>query len=107
MIFSLTLIGKSKEREDASHVGRRTISGIIAQIRLNTRREGAKARYLQVSRLRIILQAKLILQGLATTALHHALHNHLTNALWQEVNQVSHHVVMIVMMSVMGRENPP
>jgi hypothetical protein len=36
---------KNKEREDASDVGRRAISEIIAQIRLNQRR-GAKARHL-------------------------------------------------------------
>jgi hypothetical protein len=37
-ISSLSLTGKNKEREDASHVGRRANSGIIAQIRLNPRR---------------------------------------------------------------------
>jgi hypothetical protein len=41
---------------------------------------------------------------LVVTALHHALHGHHTNALWQEVNQVSH---PLVMMSVMLRESPP
>jgi hypothetical protein len=107
MIFSLTLIGKSKEREEVVHVGRRAISRIIAQIRPNQRRGGAKARRLQVLRLRMILQMKMILQGSASTTLHHALHGHHTNALWQEVNQVSHPLVMIVMMSVMVRESPP
>jgi hypothetical protein len=98
---------KSKEREDASNVGRKAISGTIAQIRQNPRRKGAKARRLQVSRLGVVLQAKMILQGLAATTLHHVLHGHHTNALWLEVNQVSHPLVMIVMMKVMVRENPP
>jgi hypothetical protein len=44
------------------------------------------------------------LQGRATTALHHALHVHHMDALWQEVNQVFH---PLVMMSVMVRESPP
>jgi hypothetical protein len=55
----------------------------------------------------MILQAKMILQGLVATALHHALHGHHTNALWQEVKQISHALVMIVMMNVMMRESPP
>jgi hypothetical protein len=45
--------------------------------------------------------------GLASTILYHALHGHLTNALRKEVKQVSHPLVMIVMMSVMMRECPP
>jgi hypothetical protein len=53
------------------------------------------------------LQAKMNLQGHAATALHHALHGHHTNALWQEVKQVSHPLVMIVMINVMMRKNPP
>jgi hypothetical protein len=65
-IFSLKLTEKIKEREDVAHVGRRAISRIIAQIRPNPRRGGAKTRCLQVSRLRMILRAKMILQGLAT-----------------------------------------
>jgi hypothetical protein len=52
------------------------------------------------------LQAKMILQELAATALHHTLHGHHTNALWQEVKQVSHPLVMILIMSVMVRESP-
>jgi hypothetical protein len=63
--------------------------------------------HLLVSRLGMILQAKMILQGLATTTLHHALRGHLTNALWQGVYKVFHPLVMIVMMSVMVRERPP
>jgi hypothetical protein len=55
----------------------------------------------------MILQAKMILQGLAVTALHHDLHGHLINALCQEVKQVSHPLVMIVITSVMVRESPP
>jgi hypothetical protein len=43
-IFSLTLTGKSKGREDASHVGRRATSGTTVQIWLNPKRGGAKAR---------------------------------------------------------------
>jgi hypothetical protein len=77
------LIGKSKEREDASHAGRKVTSGTTVQIWLNPQRGGAKARDLQG--LEMILQAKMILQGLAATAPHHTLHGHLTNALWQEV----------------------
>jgi hypothetical protein len=42
------------------------------------------------------LQANMVLQRLVATALHHALHDHHTNALWQEVKQVSHPLVMIV-----------
>jgi hypothetical protein len=53
----------------------------------------------------MILQAKMTIQGLAATALHHALHIHHTNALWQEVNKVSHPLVMIVMVIVMVRES--
>jgi 3-dehydroquinate dehydratase len=98
---------KNKERDDASHVGRRAISGITAQIRPNPRRGGAKVRHFQVSRLGMILQAKMNLQGLVATTLHQALHSHHTNALWQEVNQVSHPLVMIVMMNVMVRKSPP
>jgi hypothetical protein len=55
---------KKQKREDVSHVGRRVISEIIAQIRLNPKRGGANARRLQVSRLEIIFQAKMNLQGL-------------------------------------------
>jgi hypothetical protein len=55
----------------------------------------------------MILQVKIILQGHVATALHHALHGHDTNVLWQEVKQVSHPLVMIVIMSVMVRESPP
>jgi hypothetical protein len=53
----------------------------------------------------MIFQVKMILQSLAATTLHHVLHGNLTNALWQEVKQVSHPLVMIVMMSVMKRES--
>jgi hypothetical protein len=60
----------------------------------------AKARRLQVSKLGMNLQAKMNLQGHTTTALH----GHHTNALWQEVEQVSH---PLVMMNVIMRENPP
>jgi hypothetical protein len=41
----------------------------------------AKAGHVQVSKLGMILQVKMKLQGPATTALHHALHAHHTNAL--------------------------
>jgi hypothetical protein len=97
------LTGKSKEREDVSHAGKRATLGTTVQIWLNPQRGGAKARHLQVSKLGMTLQAKMNLQGHAATALHHALHDDHTNALWQEVKQVSHPLVMIVMM----RENPP
>jgi hypothetical protein len=70
-IFSLTFIRKSKERDYAKHVERRVTYGIISQIWLNPRKGGAKARCLQVSRLEIILQAKMNLQGRTTTTLHH------------------------------------
>jgi hypothetical protein len=53
-IFSLTLT-----REDASHVGTWVTSGIIAQIRSNPRRGGAKARRSQVSKLGMILHVKM------------------------------------------------
>jgi hypothetical protein len=58
----------------------------------------------------MILRAKMIHQGAATSALRrdpHALHH--TNASWQEVNRVSHPLVMtiVVMMIVMVRESPP
>jgi hypothetical protein len=39
-----TLTGKSKEREGASHVGRRATSGTTVQIWPNPKRRGAKAR---------------------------------------------------------------
>jgi hypothetical protein len=103
-IFYLTLTGKSKEREDASHAGRRATSGTTVQIWPNPQRGGAKARRLQVSKPGMTLQVKMNLQGHASIALHHALHGHHTNALWQEVKQVSH---PLVMMNVMIRENPP
>jgi hypothetical protein len=61
-MFFLTLIGKSKETEDASHVGRRATSGTTVQIWLNPTRGGAKARRLQVSKLRMTLQAKMNLK---------------------------------------------
>jgi DNA repair exonuclease SbcCD ATPase subunit len=60
-----------------------------------------------VSRLGTILQAMVILQGPVATTLHHTLDGHLTNALWKEVKQVSHPLVMIVIMSMMMRESPP
>jgi hypothetical protein len=103
-IFSLTLTGKGKEREDASHARRRDTSWTTIQIWPNPQRGGAKARCLQVSKLGMTPQAKMNLQGHTTTNLH--LHGHHTNALWQEVKQVSHPLVMIVMMNVMIRENP-
>jgi hypothetical protein len=77
-------------------VGKRATSEIIAQIWLNPKRGGAKAKHLQVSRLGMILQAKINLQDVAI-ALYHVLHTlHHTNALWQEVTRVSHPLVMIV-----------
>jgi hypothetical protein len=84
-IFSLTLTGKSKERDDASHARRRATSGTYVQIWSNPQREGANTRRLQVSKLGMTLQAKMNLQGRATTNPHHAHHGHHTSALWQEV----------------------
>jgi hypothetical protein len=55
----------------------------------------------------MILQAKMIVQGLTAAALHHALHGHLINALWQEVKQVSHPLVMTMIVSAMMGESPP
>jgi hypothetical protein len=42
LLFNIT--GKSKEREDASHAGRRATSGTIVQLWLNPKRRGARAR---------------------------------------------------------------
>jgi hypothetical protein len=63
------IVRKSKEIEDASHAGRRATLGTTIQIWSNPNRGGTKARHSQVSKLGMILQAKMILQGLATTAL--------------------------------------
>jgi hypothetical protein len=95
-IFSLTLIGKGKEREDASHVRRRATSGIIAQIWPNPRRGGVKAKHSPLSQLEIILRVKLNLQGALAIAIHHDLHDHHTGILCQEVTLVSHPLVMVV-----------
>jgi hypothetical protein len=84
-IFSLTLTGKSKEREDASHAGRRATLGTAVQIWMNPQKGGAKARHLQVSKLWMTPQAKMNLQGRVSTEPHHAHHGHHTSALWQEV----------------------
>jgi hypothetical protein len=84
-IFYLTLAGKSKEREDASHAGRRATSGTAVQIWPNPQRGGAKARRLQVSKLGMTLQVKMNLQGCAATDPHHAHHGHHASALWQRV----------------------
>jgi hypothetical protein len=77
---------------------------VVAQIWLNPRREGAKAKRSQQSRLGMILQVKMNLQGAATSTLRHALHNHHINALWQEVTILSHPLVMIVI--AMMKINP-
>jgi hypothetical protein len=100
-------IDRKKQREDVLHVGRRVTFGIIAQIRPSRKRGGTKARRLQVSKLGMIPQAKMILQRLAAIIPHHAPQVHHTNDLWQEAIQVSHPLVMIVMMSVRVRESPP
>jgi hypothetical protein len=89
-------------------VGIRVTLGTAVQIWSNPQRGGAKARRLQVSRLRITLQAKMNLQGHAATDPHHAHHGHNTSALWQEVKQVSHPLVMIVIVMMMKvRKSPP
>jgi hypothetical protein len=80
--FSLTLKGKGKEREDASHAGRRATSGTTVQIWPNPQRGGAKTRRLQVSKLEMTLQAEMNLQVRVATDPHHAHH---ASALWQEV----------------------
>jgi hypothetical protein len=87
--------------------GRRATSGTTVQIWPNPQRGGAKARHSQVLRLGMILQAKMIVKGLTAAALHHALHGHPINALWQEVKQVSHRLVMTMIVSAMMRESPP
>jgi hypothetical protein len=76
---------KSKEREDASHAGRRATSGTVVQLWSNPPKGGAKARCLQVSKLGLTLQAKMNLQGHTTTNPHHDHHDHHASALWQEV----------------------
>jgi hypothetical protein len=76
---------KNKEREYASHAGRRATSGTAIQICLNPPSGGAKARRLQVSKLGMTLQAKMNLQGCAATDPHHAHHDHHPSALWQDV----------------------
>jgi hypothetical protein len=59
---------KKQGREDASHVGRRATSGTAVQIWSNPPKEGAKARCLQVSKLGMSLQVKMMnLQGRAST----------------------------------------
>jgi ribulose bisphosphate carboxylase small subunit len=78
--------------------------GTIAQIRLNPRKGGVEAKHSQLSRLEMILQVKMILQGAAAIALHHALHDHHTNGIWQKVNHMTH---LLVMMIAMVRESPP
>jgi hypothetical protein len=85
MIFSLTLTRKTKEREDASHAGRRATSGTTVQLWPNPKRGGAKAWRLQVSKLGMTFQAKMNLQGRAATDSHHAHHGHHASASWQEV----------------------
>jgi hypothetical protein len=62
---------------------------------------GAKVRRSQVLRLGMTLQAKMNLQGHEATDPHHAHHGHHTTALWQEVKQVSHSLVMIVVVMMM------
>jgi hypothetical protein len=76
---------KGKERENASHAGKRATSGTIVQIWPNPQRGGAKERRLQVSKLGMTLQAKMNLQGHVATGPHHAHHDHHASALWQEV----------------------
>jgi hypothetical protein len=60
----------------------------------------SKARRIQVSKLGMTLQAKMNLQGHATTDPHHA---HQASALWQEVKWVFHPLVMMVKV----RGSPP
>jgi hypothetical protein len=79
------MTGKSKEKEDALHAGRRTTSGTVVQLWPNPQRGGAKARRLQVSKLGMTLQVKMNTQGRAATDPHNAHHDHHASALWQGV----------------------
>jgi hypothetical protein len=63
---------KNKEREDASHAGRRATSGTVVQLWSNPQKGGARAKRLQVSKLGITLQEKMNPQGRAATDPHHA-----------------------------------
>jgi hypothetical protein len=63
-------------------MGRRATSGTAVQTWPN---QEAKARRLHVSKLGMTLQAKMNLQGRATTDHLHAHHGHHTSALWKEV----------------------
>jgi hypothetical protein len=82
MIFSLTLTGKSKEREDASHAGRRATLGTVVQLWPNPQKGGVRARRLQVSKLGMTLQVKMNLQRRIAIDPHH---DHHASALWLEV----------------------
>jgi hypothetical protein len=83
LLFNIDM--KSKEREDDSHAGRRATSGTVVQLWSNPPKGGSKARRLQVSKLGLTLQAKMNLQGHATTNPHHDHHGHHASTLWQEV----------------------
>jgi hypothetical protein len=98
---------KKQRREDASHAVRRATSGTTVQIWPNPQRGGAKAGPLQVLKLGMILQAKMNLQGCATTDPHHAHRGHHASALWQEVKCVFHPLVMIAVVIMKVRESPP
>jgi hypothetical protein len=50
---------KSKEREDATHTWRRATSGTTVQIWSNPQRVGVRVRHSQVSKLGMIIQAKM------------------------------------------------
>jgi hypothetical protein len=76
---------KKQIKRGCSHVGRRATSGTAVQIWPNPQRGGRKARRLQVSKLGMILQTKINLQGRAAIDPHHAHHGHHSSALWQEV----------------------
>jgi hypothetical protein len=76
---------KSKEREDASHAGRRDTLETPLQTWPNPQMGGAKARLLQMSKLGIALQAKMNLQEHIASNPHHTHHSHHASALWQEV----------------------
>jgi hypothetical protein len=87
--------------------GERPLQGQLSKYGRTQKEEEQRQGTYKCQNMGMILQEKMNVQGHTTTALHHILQGRHTNALWQEVKQVSHPLVMIVMMNVMMRENPP
>jgi hypothetical protein len=105
LLFNIDM--KKKRKRGCFACGERATLGTTIQIWPNPQRGRAKANHLQVSRFEMTLQAKMNLQGHTATDPHHVHHGHHTIALWQEVKQVSHPLVMIVVvMMVKVRESP-